>query len=44
VLALEKPKDMVVARPRQDGVRVDAKAAVRDALNKYPRTMAHLAR
>ena len=44
MLALEKPKIMAVAKPRRDGERVDPKAAVRNAMKKYSRTMAHLAK
>ena len=44
MLALEKPKTMAVAKPLRNGERVDPKAALRNALAKYPRTMAHLAK
>jgi len=44
MIAIEKPKEMAVARPRSDGKRADIKAVYRDAMKKYPRTMAHLAK
>jgi hypothetical protein len=44
MLALEKPKQMAVAKPRNDGKRVDIKAAYKDAMKKYPKTMAYLAK
>ncbi len=38
-----KPK-MVVANSRTDGKRVNIKAAYKDAMKKYPKTMNYLAK
>ncbi len=42
MFALKKSKEMAVARPRTDRARVNPNAVLRNALDKYPRTMAHL--
>ena len=44
MLALEKPKTAAIAKPSADGKRVDIKAVYKDAIKKYPRTMAYLAK
>lgn len=44
MLALEKPKEMAIAKPRKDGKRVCVEDTYRRAVKQFPKTLDYLAR
>lgn len=44
MLALQKPKEMAVAKPRKDGKRVDVQDTYKRMIAKYPKTFEYLAK